>query len=149
MCTSPCHPVVGARRLSQEPIESVKDVRSTDSLKRRTPVLGIGVAAGLASGLLGIGGSAVIVPAMVLILSFTQHGAHATSLAAIIPIALTGGVAYAIGDSVDLTLALLLGAGSLVGAPLGTLLMARASEAQLKIAYGAFMISAAATLVLS
>jgi uncharacterized membrane protein YfcA len=50
----------------------------------------VGIAAGMASGLLGIGGGLLFVPGLVLILGETQLRAEATSLLAIIPVALVG-----------------------------------------------------------
>lgn len=52
--------------------------------------LAIGFAAGMASGLLGIGGGLLFVPGLVLILGETQLRGEATSLLAIIPVALVG-----------------------------------------------------------
>jgi uncharacterized membrane protein YfcA len=53
-------------------------------------VLAIGFLAGLASGLLGVGGGALFVPALVLFLGLSQLDAQATSLLAIVPVALAG-----------------------------------------------------------
>jgi uncharacterized membrane protein YfcA len=53
-------------------------------------VLAIGLLAGLASGLLGVGGGALFVPALVLFLGLSQLDAQATSLLAIVPVALAG-----------------------------------------------------------
>lgn len=108
---------------------------------------GIGVLAGLGSGLLGVGGGTVMVPLSVLWLGLTQHKAHATSLAAITPIALVGAVAFAAADEVDLPVALALGAGALVGAPLGARIMAGLSESRLKIAFGFFMVAVGLAMV--
>ena len=52
--------------------------------------LAIGFAAGMSSGLLGIGGGILFVPGLVLLLGETQLRAEATSLLAIIPVALVG-----------------------------------------------------------
>jgi uncharacterized protein len=52
--------------------------------------LAVGFAAGMASGLLGIGGGLLFVPGLVLILGETQLRAEATSLLAIIPVAIVG-----------------------------------------------------------
>ena len=49
-----------------------------------------GVAAGIVSGLFGVGGGVVFVPALVYIYDASQVGAEATSLLAIIPVALVG-----------------------------------------------------------
>jgi uncharacterized protein len=53
-------------------------------------VLAIGFLAGMASGLLGVGGGALFVPALVLFLGLSQLEAQATSLLAIVPVALAG-----------------------------------------------------------
>ena len=50
----------------------------------------IGIAAGLLSGLLGVGGGALFVPALVLVLGLDQIEAEATSLLAIVPVAAVG-----------------------------------------------------------
>ena len=52
--------------------------------------LAVGFAAGMSSGLLGIGGGILFVPGLVLILGESQLRAEATSLLAIIPVALVG-----------------------------------------------------------
>lgn len=50
----------------------------------------IGLVAGVLAGLLGIGGGALFVPALVLLLGLSQIEAEATSLLAIVPVALVG-----------------------------------------------------------
>ena len=52
--------------------------------------IAIGFVAGVAAGLLGIGGGALFVPALVLFLGLSQLDAQATSLLAIVPVALVG-----------------------------------------------------------
>ena len=47
----------------------------------------VGLVAGFLSGLFGVGGGILIVPALVLVLHFDQRLAHGTSLAAVLPIA--------------------------------------------------------------
>jgi len=54
--------------------------------------IAIGVVAGMAAGLLGIGGGALFVPALVLLLGLSQLDAEATSLLAIVPVAAVGAV---------------------------------------------------------
>jgi uncharacterized membrane protein YfcA len=96
----------------------------------------IGLIAGLASGLLGVGGGIVMVPLLVWASSFDQKRAHATSLAAIVPIAAAGAAVYATDLSVDLGIGIALALGTIVGAPIGARLLARSSDATLKIAFG-------------
>ena len=74
---------------------------------------------GLASGMLGIGGGAVLVPIMVLILLMPIHLAVATSMFTMILTSLSGVVQhYALGH-VNFEFALLLAVGSVLGAQLG------------------------------
>lgn len=100
----------------------------------------IGLIAGLASGLLGVGGGIVMVPLLTSMLGMTQHSAHATSLAAIIPIASSGALTFAAANEVDYGIAILLGAGTLLGAPLGARSMAHSKEWHLKLMFGILMI---------
>ena len=74
----------------------------------------IGVAAGLLSGLFGVGGGIVMVPALVL-LGMGQHRAHAASLGAIVPIATVGAIVFGGASAVDLPAAAVLAAGGVVG----------------------------------
>jgi uncharacterized membrane protein YfcA len=111
-------------------------------------IAGIGLFAGLLSGLLGVGGGIVMVPLLVLVASYGQHEAHATSLAAIIPIAAVGALRYAAAETVDYRVAVLLAAGGLLGAPLGARLMARTSETALKLLFGLLMVAVAVQLLL-
>src|SRR5918992_1380000 len=92
-----------------------------------TPALWLvatGIAAGVLSGLMGVGGGIVMVPALVMA-GLSQHRAQSTSLAAIVPIAIVGAILFGLGDSVDIGAAVVLAAGSLVGARGGALLMHR------------------------
>jgi uncharacterized membrane protein YfcA len=50
-----------------------------------TMFVALGLAAGALSGLIGIGGGVIIVPALVFLFHFTQHRAEGTTLAMLIP----------------------------------------------------------------
>jgi uncharacterized membrane protein YfcA len=101
--------------------------------------IGIGLAAGLLSGLFGVGGGTVIVPLLVLLLGFNQRLAAGTSLAAIVPTATVGVVSYALSDSVAWIPALILAAGAVIGAQIGTWLLPRVSQVALRWAFVAFL----------
>jgi len=103
-------------------------------------LLAFGFVAGSASGLFGIGGGVVMVPLLVLAASFEQHQAHATSLAGGAFLAAAGAATYARAGEVDLTVAALLAAGALIGAPLGARLMHRISADRLKAGFGALLV---------
>ena len=52
--------------------------------------IAIGVAGGMVAGLLGVGGGVLFVPGLVIFLNLGQHQAEATSLLAIVPVAIVG-----------------------------------------------------------
>lgn len=96
----------------------------------------IGAIAGLASGLLGVGGGFFMVPLQVIWARRDQHHAVGTSLAAILPIALVGAATYYFGrgtPQTDLTVAFFLAVGSVLGAFLGALAARRLSDYALKV----------------
>lgn len=100
----------------------------------------IGLAAGLLSGLFGVGGGTVIVPLLVLMLRFDQRLAAGTSLAAIVPTAGVGVLSYALSGSVAWVAALILAAGAVAGAQLGSRLMARLSQTVLRLGFVVFLL---------
>lgn len=108
----------------------------------------IGAVAGIMSGLLGVGGGIVMVPLLVLLAGSAQHQAHATSLAAVIPIAAVGAATYWIHGEVHVGYALLFAAGSLIGAPIGARAMAKMSEARLRVVFGILVICMGLFLVI-
>lgn len=95
----------------------------------------IGIATGALSGLLGVGGGIVMVPALVGF-GYTRHFANATSLAAILLVALAGTVAFAQGGSLDWGVGIALGIGGLVGSTIGAKLMRRLTGPALGLIFG-------------
>lgn len=110
-------------------------------------IAGVGLAGGLASGLFGVGGGVVMVPLLVLAASLSQHEAHATSLAAIVPLAIVGAAAFGAAGEIDFAVAALLATGSLVGAPVGARILARVPESPLRVAFGLFTVSVGIVLL--
>lgn len=92
----------------------------------------IGLAAGMLSGLLGIGGGIILVPLLVGVVGLDQHRAHATSLAAILVIALTGAIRLGIAGEVNWVVGALVGLGAVTGSTLGSRLMGRMSPRVLR-----------------
>lgn len=92
-----------------------------------SPALGrallVGLAAGFLSGLFGVGGGILLVPALVVLLHLPPRMASGTSLAAVLPISVASLVSYTISDSVDWWVALFLAIGAVSGAVLGTHLL--------------------------
>lgn len=87
-----------------------------------------GAGAGLLSGLFGVGGGLVIVPALISVLRMDQRRASATSLAAIVVTAAVGALSYGAQGQVSLVSALLLVPGALLGAQAGAWLLRRLSS---------------------
>lgn len=110
--------------------------------------IGIGLLAGLLSGLFGVGGGTVIVPLLVLLLSFDQRRAAGTSLAAIVPTATVGVISYAVSGSVAWVPALILAAGAVVGAQIGTRLLPRISQTALRWGFVGFLVVVIVSLFL-
>lgn len=102
-------------------------------------LLVVGVVSGLLSGLFGIGGGTVIVPALVLV-GLTQRQAAATSLAAIVPTSISGVISYATAGDVDWIAALLLACGMVAGSQIGSWLLSRLPEVFLRWFYATFLV---------
>jgi uncharacterized membrane protein YfcA len=146
-----CFPHLDARASSDVYIRDASLVQAAAQggrLRSAIAALSIGLAAGIASGMLGVGGGIVMVPLLTLGLGFSQHRAHATSLAAIVPIAAVGATAFALAGEVDYALAVVLAGGSLIGAPLGARLMDRVGEGTLKTMFGLLLLAVAANFFL-
>jgi hypothetical protein len=110
--------------------------------------VGVGILAGGLSGIFGVGGGILIVPGLVLLLRMKQRLAHATSLAAIIPIATSAVAGYALEGSIDWPAAAWLGSGAAVGAVIGAGALHRLSERTLRQAFGGFLLLSALALLL-
>lgn len=116
----------------------------TDAGRTRTPAfiltcIGTGLLAGLLSGLFGVGGGTVIVPLLVMFLTFNQRLAAGTSLAAIVPTAAVGVISYALNGSVDWLAAILLAIGGIVGTQIGTRLIHHISQTALRWTFVGFV----------
>jgi len=109
----------------------------------------IGIAGGLTSGLLGVGGGIVLVPLLTKFLGLDQKRAQATSLAILVFTATAGAITYRIAGEVDLVLAALLAAGSIVGVRLGALHSARLPARTLRRAFGMLAVVVGGRLLLT
>jgi uncharacterized membrane protein YfcA len=107
----------------------------------------IGLAAGIVAGLLGVGGGVLFVPGLVLFMGLDQHQAEATSLLAIVPVAIVGTYRQDRYGNVRRADALLLGLLSVAGAAAGVALANALSGAFLRDAFAALVMLVAAQLV--
>ena len=102
----------------------------------------IGLAAGVLSGLFGIGGGVIIVPLLVLLLGFTAQQAAGTSLAALLlPVGLFGAIQYLHAGQVNIANAALLAVGLLIGVYLGARLGLSLSSEVVERAFGVLLLT--------
>lgn len=107
----------------------------------------VGLAAGVVAGLLGVGGGVVFVPGLVIFLGLTQHQAEATSLLAIVPVALVGALRQDRYGNVRRRDAVLLGACSIAGVAGGVALANALSGKLLQVCFALLTLAIAAQLV--
>ena len=111
-------------------------------------VLALGLLAGLLSGLFGIGGGLIIVPALSVLLGLEFHEAAGTSLAALLlPVGGLGAYAYWRQGHVNLPYAGLLALGLFVGAFLGAMLSRHIQTQALERSFGVLLIAVGARFV--
>ncbi len=108
----------------------------------------IGATAGLFSGFFGVGGGFIMVPLLTGLARFDQHRAHATSLAAIVLIALAATVRFAMDGEVDWFVGLLLGAAGMAGSTLGAGWMNRMAATTLRTVFSVIVVIAGAALAI-
>jgi uncharacterized membrane protein YfcA len=128
----------GAARTTEEPPAHPAE-RGRTVLGLAPRFVAIGIAGGVLSGLLGVGGGIVMVPLLVLWTAYGQRDAHALSLGAIIPISLASVLTYGIAGKVHLGEAAALTAGSIAGARIGAGALTRIDERRLKLVFAVFL----------
>lgn len=106
-----------------------------------------GLAAGFAGGFFGIGGGLVLIPILTGYFGFTQHKAHATSLATIGATALVSVVVYALNHNVAWVTAGLVALTSIASARWGARLAKRTHARALARAFAVFLVFVAARLL--
>lgn len=107
----------------------------------------IGVAAGLVAGMLGVGGGVLFVPGLVFVMDLSQVDAEATSLLAIIPVAVLGAWRQHGYGNVRLRDAIWIGLLSVAGAASGVALANTLSGRALRLGFAILMLFVAAQLV--
>lgn len=101
----------------------------------------VGVAAGILSGLVGVGGGIIIVPALVYFIGFSQKTAQGTSLALImLPVGIFGVMQYYKQGHVDYKMVGLLAIGFLAGSFFGSKIALTISQETLKKVFAVLMI---------
>jgi uncharacterized membrane protein YfcA len=101
----------------------------------------IGIVGGVSSGLFGIGGGVVIIPALIYWSGFSQHKATGTSLAVLLPpIGLAATMEYYRNGNVDLKAAMIIAASMFVSAWGGAFLANQMKGPHLRLIFGVFVL---------
>jgi uncharacterized membrane protein YfcA len=133
MATDGTRPTAG--RMARSPVD------------RRLKLIAIGTAAGLFSGLFGVGGGTVIVPLLVFWLGYGEREATGTSLAAIVFIAAFAAAVEGFYGNVRIFDALLIGVPAVGGVLIGTWLQQRLDVRAISLLFAAVLVASAIELL--
>lgn len=100
----------------------------------------LGLVAGIASGCFGIGGGAIIVPALSVWFGVPYQVAVGTSLALIIPISLAGSISHYNLGGVNWKIFVICGLAGMVGAVIGSLLIQKVPDAYARKGFALFLL---------
>lgn len=110
----------------------------------------IGLAAGMLSGMVGIGGGVVIVPALVFLLGLSQHQAQGTSLFILsLPVLVLAVFNYWKTGNVNWRFGLVIATTFIIGAFVGSKITLRLPEAWIKLIFGLLMAYVSIQMMLS
>lgn len=117
-------------------------------MRRTLQLAAIGTAAGVFSGLFGVGGGTIIVPLLVIWLGFGAREATGTSMAAILLIAAFAVAFQGAYGNVDAAGAALVGIPAIGGAIAGTALQQRLPERAISVVFAILLLAIAVELVI-
>ena len=102
----------------------------------------LGVGVGAFSGMVGVGGGILLVPALIYFFGFSQHMAQGTTMALLVPpIGLLAAYTYWKNGYVDIKVAALVCAGFLLGSPFGAKLAVALPKEVLRRVFGALLLA--------
>lgn len=111
-------------------------------------ILLIGLFAGILSGLVGVGGGLIIVPALIFFLGFTQHQAQGTSLGLLLlPVGILAVINYYNKGNVDIKVVAVMSVAFIAGGYLGSKLALRLPEDTVKKIFAVFLFYSAFKLL--
>jgi uncharacterized membrane protein YfcA len=110
--------------------------------------IGLGLAAGVLSGIFGVGGGILFVPTL-LLLGLDQVEASATSLLAVVPTAAAGALRQRGYGNLRIRAAAVVGVVSIAGAEIGVQIATRLDESVLRRAFGVLLLVVALRLATS
>jgi uncharacterized membrane protein YfcA len=108
----------------------------------------LGLVAGIASGIFGIGGGTILIPALVFIFGLTQHQAQGTTLALMVPpIGLLAALRYYYSGNVKLGMAGFICLGFFVGGWIGAHFIQNVPDPILKRLFGIFLLAVSLRMI--
>ena len=111
-------------------------------------LLAVGLLAGMLSGLVGVGGGIIIVPALIYVLGFSQHQAQGTSLGLLLlPVGILAVSGYYKKGYIDLKVVLVMALAFTIGGWLGTKLSLSIPDAALKKIFAFVLVGVAAKML--
>jgi len=112
-------------------------------------LLCVGLAAGILSGMVGVGGGIIIVPALVYFMAMTQHQAQGTSLAVLLlPVGIFAVYNYYKADYVDVKATLIIASTFLIGGYFGSKISIAIDQNVVKKVFGVFLLLVAFKMIL-
>lgn len=110
----------------------------------------IGVASGMLSGFVGVGGGVIIVPALVFFLGLSQHNAQGTSLfILLLPVGILAVVNYWKAGEISWKFGIIVSIAFVLGGYIGSKLSLKMSPHLVKFVFGLFMVVVSAKLIYS
>jgi uncharacterized membrane protein YfcA len=110
----------------------------------------LGIVAGIFSGIFGIGGGTILIPALVFLFGLTQHQAQGTTLAIMVPpIGLLAALRYYYSGNVKLGMAGFICLGFFFGGLIGAHLIQNLSDPLLKKLFGIFLLFVSIRMILT
>ncbi len=108
----------------------------------------LGVVVGVFSGVVGVGGGILLVPAFVYLFGFSQHTAQGTTMALLVPpIGLLAAITYWKKGYVDIRAAALVCVGFLLGSPFGAKLAVALPQETLRRVFGFLLLAVGARMI--
>jgi uncharacterized protein len=103
-------------------------------------LLAIGLAAGILSGMVGVGGGLIVVPALVFFMGFTQHQAQGTSLGLLLlPVGILAVINYYNKGNIDIKVVLVMSIAFVLGGWIGSKIALSISQEALKKIFAIFL----------
>lgn len=123
---------------------------STMSIPTIVILIFIGLAAGLLSGIIGIGGGLIMIPLLIILLGLDQHTAQGTSLAVMLPpIGILAAMNYFKSGNLNWEYALIIASTFIVGGYFGSKIALQLSPQVLRKVFGVIMLVASLKMIFS